>query len=125
MAAAASGFQNPAQFANQRRDNLTDGDSIVTTGVQVEFQRRLDAVAADIEDLLALLLGSQPQADEHDRPRRLMDAMRYASLGGGKRLRPFLVVESAALFGVPRARALRRRTRRSTRRPRSSLAMGC
>src|SRR5258707_12758240 len=27
--------------------------------------------------------------------------MRYASLGGGKRFRPFLVVESAALFAVP------------------------
>ena len=32
--------------------------------------------------------------------------MRYASLGGGKRLRPFLAVETAALFGVPRAQAL-------------------
>jgi farnesyl diphosphate synthase len=32
--------------------------------------------------------------------------MRYASLGGGKRLRPFLVVESAALFGVARENAL-------------------
>jgi farnesyl diphosphate synthase len=32
--------------------------------------------------------------------------MRYASLGGGKRFRPFLVVESAALFAAPRERAL-------------------
>src|SRR5205807_10112805 len=32
--------------------------------------------------------------------------MRYASLGAGKRFRPFLVVESAALFGVPRQQAL-------------------
>ena len=32
--------------------------------------------------------------------------MRYSSLGGGKRFRPFLVVESAALFGVPRQNAL-------------------
>lgn len=39
--------------------------------------------------------------------RRLVEAMRYATLGEGKRLRPFLVVESAALFDVPRARALR------------------
>ena len=35
-----------------------------------------------------------------------MDAMRYVSLGGGKRLRPFLVVETAALFDAPRERAL-------------------
>ena len=39
--------------------------------------------------------------------RRVTEAMRYAALGQGKRLRPFLVVESAALFGVPRERALR------------------
>jgi farnesyl diphosphate synthase len=32
--------------------------------------------------------------------------MRYASLGAGKRFRPFLVVESASLFGVPREQAL-------------------
>ena len=32
--------------------------------------------------------------------------MRYASLGAGKRIRPFMVVESAALFGVPRLHAL-------------------
>ncbi len=37
---------------------------------------------------------------------RLLEAMRYASLGAGKRFRPFLVVESAALFGVARQHAL-------------------
>ncbi|MEQ1890243.1 MAG: polyprenyl synthetase family protein [Alphaproteobacteria bacterium] len=31
---------------------------------------------------------------------RLYDAMRYAALGGGKRLRAFLVLNSAGLFGV-------------------------
>ena len=34
------------------------------------------------------------------RERRLVEAMRYAALGGGKRLRGFLVLEVAALFGV-------------------------
>ena len=38
---------------------------------------------------------------------RLLSAMRYAALGAGKRLRPFLVVESARLFNVPPASALR------------------
>ena len=38
---------------------------------------------------------------------RLLSAMRYAALGAGKRLRPFLVVESARLFNVPLAQALR------------------
>src|SRR5213075_1709553 len=34
------------------------------------------------------------------------DAIRYATLGGGKRFRPFLVIETAALFGVPQTKAL-------------------
>ena len=38
---------------------------------------------------------------------RLLEAMRYAVLGAGKRLRPFLVLESAQLFGVSEASALR------------------
>ncbi len=37
---------------------------------------------------------------------RVVEAMRYGALGGGKRLRPFLVVQSAALFDVPRQQAL-------------------
>jgi farnesyl diphosphate synthase len=78
----------------------------VTQDANAEFQRRLEAVAVDIEDLLGRLLAPQPAADERSRPARLMESMRYASLGGGKRLRPFLVVETAALFGVPRERAL-------------------
>ncbi|MGC2396958.1 MAG: polyprenyl synthetase family protein [Rhodomicrobium sp.] len=39
-------------------------------------------------------------------PARLLEAMRYGSLGGGKRFRPFLVIESAALFGVGAEQAL-------------------
>ena len=39
-------------------------------------------------------------------PARLLEAMRYGSLGGGKRFRPFLVIESAALFGVSAEQAL-------------------
>lgn len=38
---------------------------------------------------------------------RLHEGMRYATLGGGKRVRPFLVVAGAELFGVPLGRALR------------------
>lgn len=38
---------------------------------------------------------------------RVVDAMRYSALGGGKRLRPFLVVQSASLFDVPPESALR------------------
>src|SRR3954452_12654101 len=70
------------------------------------FRQRLEGVAADIEQLLGELLGDTPLRDERARPQRLMDAMRHVSLAGGKRLRPFLVVETAALFKAPRARAL-------------------
>lgn len=39
--------------------------------------------------------------------RRLQEAVRYAVLGGGKRLRPFLLLQSARLFAVPDGQALR------------------
>jgi farnesyl diphosphate synthase len=70
------------------------------------FLARLDAVAADIEALLDRLLAATPVDGELSRPARLIEAMRYACLNGGKRFRPFLVVESAALFEVPRQNAL-------------------
>ena len=38
---------------------------------------------------------------------RVAEAMRYATLGGGKRLRPFFVLAGADLFGVHRGCALR------------------
>ncbi|MBS7541121.1 polyprenyl synthetase family protein [Ancylobacter lacus] len=56
-----------------------------------------DAVAAYIDRTIAASATASA---------RLARAMRHATLGGGKRLRPFLVVESAALFGVARAAAL-------------------
>jgi farnesyl diphosphate synthase len=73
---------------------------------QSVFLQRLDAAAKEIESVLEKLLSTAPVAGELSRPARLIDAMRYSSLGGGKRFRPFLVVESAALFAVPRSRAL-------------------
>ena len=77
-------------------------------GVDIEtvFQDRLGQVAKDTEALLDRLLAPPPVEGERARPARLLDAMRYVSLGGGKRLRPFLVVESAALFDVSRQNAL-------------------
>ena len=60
----------------------------------------LAEVAAVVEEALDVLL---PLPD--GRERRLVEAMRYATLGGGKRLRGFLVMEVAGLFGVARASA--------------------
>ena len=76
------------------------------TTATADFAKRLDQTAEDTEALLAKLLSDTLLPDEIARPKRLMEAMRYSSLNGGKRLRPFLVVESSAVFGVPREAAL-------------------
>ncbi|MGY4305277.1 farnesyl diphosphate synthase [Bradyrhizobium sp. USDA 4369] len=78
----------------------------MTATALTDFTQRLDKTAEETEALLGELLGDAPLADEIARPQRLIESMRYSSLGGGKRLRPFLVVESAAVFGVPRKGAL-------------------
>jgi farnesyl diphosphate synthase len=79
----------------------------MTTGISpTDFAKRLDRTAEDTEALLGTLLSDAILPDEIARPKRLMEAMRYSSLGGGKRLRPFLVVESSAVFSVPRDAAL-------------------
>jgi len=71
-----------------------------------DFAKRLDQTAEDTEALLGRLLSEALLPDEIARPKRLIEAMRYSSLNGGKRLRPFLVVESAAVFGIGREAAL-------------------
>jgi farnesyl diphosphate synthase len=63
-----------------------------------DFQARLARHAEAIASLLAALLSDQPQEGELTRPARLMQAVRHGVLNGGKRLRPFLVLESAVLF---------------------------
>ena len=70
------------------------------------FQERLDRVASDMEGLLDRLLAADPLQDERARPPRLLEAMRYATLAGGKRFRPFLVVETANLLAGARSQAL-------------------
>lgn len=42
-----------------------------------------------------------------DTSAQLVEAMRYAAMGGGKRLRPLLLVSTAELFGVSREAAVR------------------
>ena len=72
-----------------------------------EFRRRLDATAAATERMLDALLSPDPLPGEIARPARLLEAMRYSCLGGGKRLRPFLLVETARLFDITDDRPLR------------------
>lgn len=65
----------------------------------VVFPARLAAVADRIETTLDRLLSDRTAAGEIARPPRLTGAMRYGAMGGGKRLRPFLLVESALACG--------------------------
>ncbi|MDH7788470.1 MULTISPECIES: polyprenyl synthetase family protein [unclassified Ochrobactrum] len=67
--------------------------------VTVEFTDALNRRAHEVETMLIGLLDERLRTGEIARPERLIAAMRHGVLNGGKRLRPFLVVESAALFG--------------------------
>ncbi|SCW70758.1 farnesyl diphosphate synthase [Rhizobium mongolense subsp. loessense] len=71
------------------------------------FDIRLKTNAQEIEALLDALLSDDTREDEIARPESLRAAMHYAVLNGGKRLRPFLVVESALLLGGDKEAALR------------------
>ena len=62
------------------------------------LKRNALAVNAELDRLLPV-----PQGPES----RVHEAMRYSSLDGGKRLRPFLVMQSAALFNVAESAAIR------------------
>ncbi len=72
----------------------------MASGGAREFEGRLSDVAEATESMLDTLLSATPLPGETFRPGRFLQAMRYASLGGGKRLRPFLLIETARLFGV-------------------------
>ncbi|WP_419906845.1 polyprenyl synthetase family protein [Hoeflea sp.] len=73
----------------------------------VEFTQRLSERAIEVEAALEQILDPTPQADEIARPAHLLAAMRHGVLNGGKRLRPFLVLETAALAGADPQAALR------------------
>jgi farnesyl diphosphate synthase len=64
-----------------------------------EFVARLAETGAVVEHDLDRLLAFEAEPGEPRRPRRLVEAMRYAALGGGKRLRPFLTIETARALG--------------------------
>ena len=68
------------------------------------FAQKLDQAAQATERRLAELLDEMAPQDATSP--RLVDAMRHALLGGGKRFRPFLVLESARLFGLADEAAL-------------------
>ena len=65
----------------------------------VPFESLLEIRAGQIESFLDTLLDRHRRIGEIDRPPRLVAAMRHGLLNGGKRLRPFLVIESARMLG--------------------------
>ena len=70
--------------------------------IDTDLSKALSRVAGVVENELESLLPPVEGAEA-----RLVEAMRYAVLGGGKRLRAFLVMESAALFAVSETCAAR------------------
>jgi farnesyl diphosphate synthase len=70
----------------------------------LEFSEALAQVASEVERTLSSIL---PRPEGEGPEATLYEAMRYATLDGGKRLRPFLVVATARLFEVPDSVSLR------------------
>src|SRR6185369_14015119 len=69
------------------------------------LKRELARVQHEIDASFASLL--RVPGDARD---RLIEAMRYAAIGGGKRVRPLLLVSAATLHGADRAAAIRAAT---------------
>ncbi|WP_028464446.1 polyprenyl synthetase family protein [Nisaea denitrificans] len=67
-----------------------------------QLKDAMATTAREVERVMDFLL---PKAD--DAEARVFQAMRYSSLGGGKRLRPFIVAQSAKMFAVDERCALR------------------
>jgi len=64
-----------------------------------------DALDSSLESVNKTITRLLPETDLAESP--LFDAMRYGVLNGGKRLRPFMVMQAASLFNVDPARARR------------------
>ncbi|QPC85930.1 polyprenyl synthetase family protein [Mesorhizobium sp. NBSH29] len=71
------------------------------------FEHALALNALRVESTLRDLLDGNVRTGEIARPQQLMAAMRHGVLNGGKRLRPFLVLECARLFQADGVAALR------------------
>lgn len=63
-----------------------------------DLQEALEAIAKEIDEKMADLLPEPGRCKES----KVLEAMRYSALAPSKKLRPFLVMASAGLFGVAR-----------------------
>jgi farnesyl diphosphate synthase len=69
---------------------------------ETSFDERLVQAAEQVEARLSQVLADAASIT----PPRLKEAMAHAVLGGGKRFRPFLVIESARIFGIDPSRSV-------------------
>ena len=76
------------------------GDTVTASGTYFREALKLVALEVDAGFDQLLAIPQDPRA-------RLFEAMRYAAIGGGKRLRPLLLVATAEMYGVDRASAVR------------------
>jgi farnesyl diphosphate synthase len=82
-----------------------DGKIVNQDRANTDFIRQLDRSANRIERILSAELTPRLRVGEMARPERLVAAMRHSALAGGKRLRPFLTVETAKMLGMSGAGA--------------------
>lgn len=66
---------------------------------QEEFLKLLSDRATQIEAFLSDYLSDETRGEEIARPAKLLKAIRHGVLNGGKRMRPFLVLEIATMLG--------------------------
>ncbi|MEO8684689.1 MAG: polyprenyl synthetase family protein [Devosia sp.] len=71
-----------------------------------EFSADIADCAAAVETALDSLLTPERLSTPGPAAERLVAAMRHGSLNGGKRLRPLLVRQAGAIFGVPHSQSL-------------------
>ena len=64
------------------------------------FEQKLQQNAAEIERALEILLTAERLSGPDLPPDRLIAAMRHGTLNGGKRIRPFLLRETARMLGL-------------------------
>ena len=86
-----------ARARSMRSDALTDGHSHMMT-LEAAIQQVAAEIDAEFDRLLTV-------PDDARAP--LFEAMRYAAIGGGKRLRPLLLIATAGIFHVDRSTAIR------------------
>ena len=68
----------------------------------LSIDQAIAEVAADVDAMFDALL-----AVPADARAKLFEAMRHAAMGGGKRLRPLLVIATASIFNVARTQSIR------------------